>query len=119
MITWNDLRNGIPPDLANILSDDLNEGRIDFDLLEALVNEALMFLTEEQRTNSLATVFVSYYVFARLYERYGYLDQAEYNKKQADAILKRLSNETISSQYRSPTAVSDSKAFTDDILEMW
>lgn len=119
MITWDDLKVYVPQDILVALTDDLKTGVIDKCILDNFIAEAYNFLPAEVHKTQDAKLFVNYYVLTRLYERYGYLEQAKYYKEQANNLLKHLTSDGFANDYKQPYAISDGRYLTDDILEKW
>lgn len=116
---WADIKEKIPNDLAIALSDDMKTGSINENTINSYINEALLFVPVEKQSTDLAKIYVSYFVFARLYERYGYLEQSKYFKEQADAMLQKLAPQSLGTSWKAPKAFSDGRYITDVDLDRW
>lgn len=118
---WERAQKKIPVDFARALTDDLRTGNFDIAVIQEFFQEAISYVPEQARETELAHTFYTDYVIARLYERYGYLEQAKYFRDLANGEIAKL-GETLTAgkeAWKPPKSHSETHQFTQEEMSKW
>lgn len=117
---WQKAQRKIPVDFARALTDDVKAGTLDLAVVQEYFTEAKSYVPASQLNNEIANAFCTDYVIARLYERYGYLEQAKYFRELANAELAKMGESLAGeSGWRPPKSHSEAREFTREVLDKW
>lgn len=120
-MTVEQLQNYIPPDVQRALSDDMQIGVSNEEMLASLISDGEQFIDSlVTLTGQARDILVAQFVAWKLYERYGFQEQAKQTFDRLMKIIDKYRGTEDGAVISSSVRVSSAeRQFTDEELSKW